>query len=164
MAKPDSLWKGRGDDYCSGSDGHVSLWGGRGSGDCSGGGGGGGWSYIADIKLDFARNRVYNWIGYMVDWYVNDTGDARPNILFPEGLKLMGVYYDAGYPYILSVAFNRKPIGAQWAGMITLNGHTAELRDAGGLVLATSYNAIPLSALPKAGDTDIDCRIELFPL
>ena len=42
MAKPDSLWKGRGDDYCSGSDGHVSLWGGRGSGDCGGGGGGGG--------------------------------------------------------------------------------------------------------------------------
>ena len=41
MAKPDSLWKGRGDDYCSGSDGHVSLWGGRGSGDCGGGGGGG---------------------------------------------------------------------------------------------------------------------------
>ena len=40
MAKPDSLWKGRGDDYCSGSDGHVSLWGGRGSGDCGGGGGG----------------------------------------------------------------------------------------------------------------------------
>lgn len=42
MAKPDSLWKGRGDDYCSGSDGHVSLWGGRKSGDCSGGGGDGG--------------------------------------------------------------------------------------------------------------------------
>ena len=78
MAKPDSLWKGRGDDYCSGSDGHVSLWGGRGSGDCSGGGGG-------KFTLTVAYDPNYNTYGWGGDGHPSLFGDFQPRQL--QGLN-----------------------------------------------------------------------------
>ena len=83
MAKPDSLWKGRGDDYCSGSDGHVRLWGGRGSGDCSGGGGGGGGGPVSFTQMlsvgNFPENSSKygykcNYVGSMSSEYVGGVG------------------------------------------------------------------------------------------
>ena len=84
MAKPDSLWKGRGDDHCSGSDGHVSLWGGRGSGDCSGGGGGGGGSG-GKFTLTVAYDPNYNTYGWGGDGHPSLFGDFQPRQL--QGLN-----------------------------------------------------------------------------
>lgn len=96
MAKPDSLWKGRGDDYCSGSDGHVSLWGGRGSGDCSGGGGGGGLSLTGVLTVSPSTEEGYTW-GYQINYH----GSLHPN--YAGGIGRVEAVKWSSYPWEDSV-------------------------------------------------------------
>lgn len=96
MAKPDSLWKGRGDDYCIRSGGHVSLWGGRGSGDCSGGGGGGGLSLTGVLTVSSSTDGGYTW-GYQLNHY----GALHPN--YAGGIGRVETVRWSSYPWEDSV-------------------------------------------------------------
>lgn len=120
MAKPDSLWKGRGDDYCSGSDGHVSLWGGRGSGDCSGGGGGGGGGGLSFTGV--LTVATYGADGYTGGYQLNHYGALHPN--YAGGIGRVEAVRWSSYPWEASVRVvvyvypHELPDEVRWARLV----------------------------------------------